>query len=167
MTLVLDDKGKRESAAPVAARVSKGDQVLALDLAFIGDAWRDVPVPEYAQIIHGLGERPLGIMVGQLLEITRWMRDRAGGTPVRMESTGLRHQVTVLAAAALKPSLFSEITIRDGMKSLAYLLETPVQFSQAPELFCLDFYKYFDLDLLQALIEGVRVESKNPGEPAK
>jgi Acetyl xylan esterase (AXE1) len=167
VTLVLNDQGKKESGAPVAARVGKGEQVLALDLAFFGDAWRDVPVPEYAQVIHGLGERPLGIMAGQLLEITRWMRDRAGGAPVRMESTGLRHQVAVLAAAALEPSLFSEISIRDGVKSLACLLETPVQFSQAPELFCLDFYRYFDLDRLQVLIEGVQVESMNPGEPAK
>ncbi|MCX6924245.1 MAG: hypothetical protein NT154_13690, partial [Verrucomicrobia bacterium] len=167
VTLVLNDQGKKESGAAVAARVSKGDQVLALDLAFFGNAWRDVPVPEYAQIIYGLGERPLGIMVGQLLEITRWMRNRAGGAQVRMESTGLRHQVAVLAAAALEPSLFSAITIRDGKKSLACLLETPVQFSQAPELFCLDFYKYFNLDRLQALIEGIRVESRNPREPAK
>ena len=119
VTLVLNDQGKKESGAAVAARVSKGDQVLALDLAFFGNAWRDVPVPEYAQIIDGLGERPLGIIVGQLLEITRWMRVRAGGAPARMDSTGLRQQVAVLAAAALEPSLFSEITIRDGKKSLA------------------------------------------------
>jgi dienelactone hydrolase len=156
VTLVLNDQGKKESGAVVTARVSEGEQVLALDLAFFGNAWRDVPVPEYAQIIHGLGERPLGIMVGQLLEITLWMRRRADGAPVRMESTGLRHQVAVLAAAALEPSLFSEITIHDGKNSLACLLETPVQFSQAPELFCLDLYKYFDLDRLQALNEGNR-----------
>jgi hypothetical protein len=167
VTLVLNDKGKKESPALVATRVSQGEQVLALDLAFFGDAWRDVPVSGYAQIIHGLGERPLGITAGQLLEITRWMRARAGGVPVRVESAGLRHQVAVLAAAALEPRLFSEIVIRDGVKSLSHLLETPVQFSQAPELFCLDFFKYFDLDRLQALLDGVQVEFKNPGEASK
>jgi len=124
-------------------------------------------VAEYEQIIHGLGERPLGILTGQLIEIARWMRDRSGGTPVRVESTGLRHQVAVLAAAALEPGLFSEITIHEGVKSLSCLLETPVQFSQAPELFCLDFYKHFDLDRLQALTEGVRMEFKSRGETAK
>jgi hypothetical protein len=167
VTLVLNDKGKKESAGTVAARVNQGEQVLALDLAFFGDAWREVPVAEYEQIIHGLGERPLGILTGQLIEIARWMRDRSGGAPVRVESTGLRHQVAVLAAAALEPGLFSEITIHEGVKSLSCLLETPVQFSQAPELFCLDFYKHFDLDRLQALTEGVRVEFKGKGETAK
>jgi len=167
VTIILNDRGKKESAAPVAARVAKGDQVLALDLAFFGNAWRDVPVPEYVQIIHGLGERPLGIMVGQLLDIASWMHDRAGGARIRVESAGLRHQVVVLAAANLEPGLFSEITIRDGVKSLSSLLERPVQFSQAPELFCLDFFKYFDLNRLQAMAEGVRVESGSPNEPAK
>ncbi len=141
VTLVLNDQGKTESAAPVAARVVKGDQVLALDLAFFGKAWRGVPVPEYAQVVHGLGERPLGIMVGQLLEISRWLRARAGVTRVRVETTGLRHQVAALAAAALEPGLFSEISIHGGANNLSCLLERPVQFSQAPELFCLDFYK--------------------------
>jgi len=79
----------------------------------------------------------------------------------------LRHQVVVLTTAALEPDLFSEITIRDGVKSLSCLLERPVQFSQAPELFCLDFFKDFDLDRLQAMIRGVQVEFKSLGEPAK
>jgi hypothetical protein len=167
VTLVLNDEGRKESAVSVAARVSRGEQVLALDLAFFGNAWREVPVPEYAQIVHGLGERPLGIMVGQLLEITRWLRDRAGGARVRVESAGLRQQVVVLAAAAFEPDLFSEITIHDGLKTLSSLLERPVSFSQAPELFCLDFFKYFDLDRLQAMAEGVRVESERPWGPPK
>jgi dienelactone hydrolase len=167
VTLILNDNGKKESAAPVAARVIKGDQVLALDLAFFGDAWRDIPVAQYEQIIDGLGERPLGIMAGQLTEITRWVRGLAGGAPVRVESAGLRHQVAALTAAALEPGLFSEITIRDGVQSLSRVLEGPVRFLEAPELFCLDFFKYFDLDRLQALIEGAQVEFRGPGQPAR
>ena len=167
VTLVLNDRGKKESAVQVTARVVKGDQVLALDLAFFGDAWRGVPVPEYAQIADGLGERPLGIMVGQLLEITRWTRGRAGGSRVRVESAGLRHQVAALAAAALEPGLFSEISIHGGVNSLSCLLDRPVQFSQAPELFCLDLFKYFDLDRLQAMTEGVQVDSESLSEPAR
>jgi hypothetical protein len=32
------------------------------------------------------------------------------------------------------------------MHSLAYVLDWPVHFVDAPELFCLDLYKEFDLD---------------------
>jgi hypothetical protein len=43
------------------------------------------------------------------------------------------------------------------MKSLAYLVDTPVPYRSAPELFCLDLYKDFDLDSLGALAAPVKV----------
>jgi hypothetical protein len=46
------------------------------------------------------------------------------------------------------------------MPSLAYLLEKPVEFHQAPELFCFDLYKHFDLDRLTALAAPARVRSE-------
>jgi hypothetical protein len=60
-------------------------------------------------------------------------------------------------AAALDPALFSAIVVRDGMHSLSYVLELPVRFEQAPELFCLDFYKDFDIDRLEALAGPAKV----------
>ena len=77
-----------------------------------------------------------------------------------MESRGIRNQVTVLAAAALEPELFSEVLIREGMPSLGYLLEKPVEFHQAPELFCFDLYKQFDMDRLAALAAPARVRNE-------
>jgi CMP-N-acetylneuraminic acid synthetase len=37
------------------------------------------------------------------------------------------------------------------MKSLSYLLDTPMAFHSAPDLFCLDLYKYFDIDTITAI----------------
>ena len=37
------------------------------------------------------------------------------------------------------------------MPSLGFLLDTPVTFQDAPDLFCLDLYKLFDLDQLAAM----------------
>jgi hypothetical protein len=62
-----------------------------------------------------------------------------------------------LVAAALDPALFSDIVVRDGMHSLSYVLELPVRFDQAPELFCLDIYKDFDIDRLEALAAPAKV----------
>jgi hypothetical protein len=47
------------------------------------------------------------------------------------------------------------------MSSLDFLLQTPVTFDQAPELFCLDLYKDFDIDRLAVIAAPaqVRVES--------
>ena len=74
-----------------------------------------------------------------------------------METFGIRNQVVALIAADLAPGLFSEIAIRGGMPSLRYLLDTPVKFESAPDLFCLDLYKQFDIDRLAMIAEPARV----------
>ena len=56
-------------------------------------------------------------------------------------------------------TLFSEIVVRDGMHSLSYLLDAPVKFEQAPELFCLDLFKYFDIDSLEAMAAPAEVRT--------
>lgn len=151
VTVTLHDKGKKAAGAQVSDRVNRGEQVLAVDLLFTGDAWAKIDSADYQQILHGIGDRPIGLEAAQLIEIARWIRERAGASKVRLETDGIRNQVAVLIASALQPGLFSEVVIRDGMASLSYLLEKPVEFQQAADLFCLDLYKEFDLDLLAAV----------------
>jgi hypothetical protein len=43
------------------------------------------------------------------------------------------------------------------MRSLSYALDRPVRFEQAPELFCLDLYKDFDIDRLEAMTAPAKV----------
>jgi hypothetical protein len=81
-------------------------------------------------------------------------------TKVRFESRGMRNQVAALIASALEPELFSEVVIRESIPSLSYLLEKPVEYQQAAELFCLDFYKEFDLDQLAAMCGSTRIVSQ-------
>src|SRR5439155_1499785 len=129
------------------------EQVLALDLLLSGDAAPESPW-EYAALLAATGERPLGIEAAQLIAVTKWLRENSGGRgPVRLETTGPRSQTIALVAAALESALFSEIAVHDGIKSLGHLLEAAVPYRQAPELFCLDFYKYFDLDILATLAQ--------------
>jgi hypothetical protein len=47
--------------------------------------------------------------------------------------------------------VFSVVVNQNAMKSLSYLFDKPVPFRSAPELFCLDLYKDFDVDSLSAL----------------
>jgi dienelactone hydrolase len=157
VTVILNDKGKAAAGAQVSERVNRGEQVLALDLLFIGDAWKDIPGYSYAQILHGTGDRTLGMMAAQLNAVTQWFKTRSKATAVRLECNGLRSQAAGLSAAALNPALFSDIVIHDGVSSLSYLLEKPVAYRETPELFCLDLYKYFDFDRLTALAAPARV----------
>jgi len=53
------------------------------------------------------------------------------------------------------------------MPSLGYLLEAPVRFEEAPELFCLDLYKEFDLDRLAAVAAPTPVTLERQVKPHK
>jgi dienelactone hydrolase len=151
VTIVLDDNGREAAAEAVSERVNRGEQVLALDLLFTGSSWKDTQPFQFAQLLDGLGDRPLGLEAAQLTSIAHWARERAGVAKVGLEPGGVRTQMISLVAAALEPGLFSTLAIRNGAHSLSYALELPVRFEQAPELFCLDLYKDFDVDRLEAL----------------
>jgi hypothetical protein len=132
--------------------------VLALDLAFVGSAWSERETRRLLQNITGLGERPVGLQAAELVAVVRWLQARsAAPASVRLETTGVRSQLAALVAAALEPRLFTEIAVRDGMASLGEALDEPVEYMDAPELFCLDLYKEFDVPSLAALAAPTRV----------
>ncbi len=137
-TILLADGGKKTAGEAVSERVNRGEQVLALDLLFFGDAAPRNPGPHaYAQVISSAGERPLGIQAAQLIALVRWLE----APRVRIEATGPRSQVVARVAAALEPKLFAEVVTREGLTSLRQLLDAPVEYQAAPELFCLDLLR--------------------------
>jgi hypothetical protein len=156
-TILLHDGGRSQSTAAAAERVNRGDQVLVLDLAFVGASWSDRETRRLLQNITGLGERPVGLQAAELVAVARWLSARSSPSSLRLETTGPRSQLAGLVAAALEPRLFSELVVRDGMKSLGEALEKPVEYMDAPELFCLDLYKEFDVASLAALAAPTRM----------
>jgi dienelactone hydrolase len=155
-TIVLDDAGRAQAGTVAAERLNRGEQVLAVDLAFQGEAWSVRETRRLLQNLNGLGERPLGLQAAELAAVARWLQGRGASRP-RIEAKGMRSQLVALVAAALEPSLYSEVVVRDGIPSLGRLLEQPVEFMDAPELFCLDLYKDFDVASLAALAALGRV----------
>jgi len=118
------------------------------------------PSALYGLLLSAAGDRPLGMQAAQLIGIANWVRQQNGPRTIAVESTGIRNQVTTLVAAGLEPAHFAEIRVRDGMKSLNYLLEKGIHYQEAPDLFCLDLYKDFDIESLAALAEPVKVTQK-------
>jgi hypothetical protein len=153
VTILLNDKGKKASAAAVADRINRGEQAWALDLLFTGDAWTQPAPAEYAQFLDGIGDRPIGREASQLIEVGHWIQHHSGVQKLRLEASGIRTQTAALVAAALEPQMFSAVVVHEGAQSLDYLLEAPVEYREAPDLFCLDLFKEFDLDRL-ALVAG-------------
>jgi len=166
-TIVLNDKGYKSSAQMVADRVNRGEQVLALDPLFFGATSPDETDPAYWELlVAGSGDRPLGIEVAQLIGIAKFFG--SAKQKVRVETEGIRAQTVAMSAAALEPALFSGIYSRGGMSSFRYLLDAPVQYRTAPDLFCLDLFKYFDMDRLAAIASEVKIDGGTPlGETAR
>jgi dienelactone hydrolase len=161
VTVILNDAGKKAAGKEVADRVNRGEQVLALDLLMNGAAAEHKSLAaSYTEILHGTGDRPLGLQAAQLIEISKWGCQRSGNPTVRLELSGMRTQVTGLVAAALEPQLFSKIVVHEGISSLGFLLAKPVTFQDAPELFCLDLYKKFDIDRLTTLAAPAEVKTE-------
>ena len=115
------------------------------------------PSALYGQLLAPLGERPLGIRAAQLVAAARWLEETTGTRRIRLEGSGIRSQVVALIAAALKPELFSQVRIQQGMDSLSHLYAVPVTYQQAPDLFCRDLYKEFDLDQLEVLAQPTEI----------
>lgn len=165
VTIVINDKGFKASAQYIADGVNRGEQVIALEPLFFGSTTPDDTDPAYWEmLVASSGDRPLGIEVGQLVAIAKSFY--TGQRKIRLETAGIRSQVVALAAAALEPELFSEVDSDDAMTSLGYLLDTPVPYRSAPDLFCLDLYKYFDIDRLAALASPVRIQTGKKASPS-
>src|SRR5439155_23422151 len=168
VTIVLNDTGKKASVEDVSSRVNRGEQVLAVDLLFTGDASPEKPSPaDYALILAATGTRPIGLEAAQLIALARWLRGSSRKSQVRLEITGMRSQVVALIASSVDPTLFSGVFIYKGIKSLAYLLDAPVAYRTASDLFCLDLYREFDLDLLALVAEPAKVSYRTSEGPAE
>jgi len=177
VTLILDDRGRGMAFAEVAARVDRGDQVMAANLLFtdekvmtkqpdgvgtVGSSMGSLGL--YAQVFDTVGDRALGVEAAEVVELAKWLRARSNHQTIRVESHGIRSQTVALMAVALEPALFSEFVATKGMTSFGYLLNLPVKSDDAADLFCLDLYQAFDIDELEAMSGAVRVIRRDPLE---
>jgi len=156
VTIVLADEGYKAAGEAVSEHVNRGEQVLALDLLFNGATAPENPA-DWEMLATTTGDRPLGLQAAQLLAVATWLRTNAGRS-ISIETEGIRNQVIAVTSAALEPTAFARTESRQSMGSLNYLLTNSVPFRSAPELFCLDLYRYFDLDRLALIAAPTEVK---------
>lgn len=151
-TLLLDDRGRAAASETVSDRLNRGETVAAVDLLFTGNADTIAhPYPVHDRMLACIGQRALGLRAAQLAAIAEWFRERYRPARVRIETAGPRTQVAALAAGALNPGAFAEHRVRDGWTSLATIYDERIEYQKAPELFCMDLYREFDIGLLETL----------------
>lgn len=156
--ILLADKGKASVSVEASDYVNRGQQVLAVDLLFTGDnALPARVVPEYTQLLSSMGDRPVAMEAAQLAAIGRWSQESTSTQKKQIHATGMRSQLVSEVTVALDSTAFSQLTIQSGIGSLRHLLDAPVPYEEAPDMFCLDLYKEFDLPKLTALAGPTQV----------
>jgi dienelactone hydrolase len=159
VTVVLNDKGYKASENMVTDRVNRGEQVLALDTILNGATKpTESNAAVWPMMLVTDGDRPLGLQVAQLLATCKWLQKTTGRQTIRLETEGIRSQMIALIAASIEPGLFSNLVSNDVLESLGELLDGPLIYRATPEVFCLDLYKYFDIDRLEALASPTKIE---------
>ncbi len=171
LVIVLDDKGRMGETAQnsahiplVAFLIGRDEQVLTLNLLFTGDAspgGRN-DITNFAEMLEAIGKRPVGLEAAQLIAVARWGKTQWNPSRISVRAQGMRSQLVALTAAALEPTLFRNVGIRQGIASLSDVYSKPVKFGDAPELFCLDLYKRFDIHRLSVLAAPTTVDDRLP-----
>ena len=158
VTIVLNDEGYKASAQTISGLINRGQQVLAVDLLFNG-ATAPENSASWQMLVATTGDRPLGLEAAQLLGLASWLRTTPATGRINVVTEGTRNRVIALTAAALSPQIFAGIESHGSMASLDDLLKRGLPYRSAPELFCLDFYKYFDLDRLALMAAPTQVST--------
>ncbi len=166
--IILNDNGKKAAADYVSDRLNRGEQVLVVNLLFTEDASPNAYDREtFVLMLATIGQRAIGMEVAQLIALGQWLQNASGTRHIRLESDGIRSQITALIASGIGPELFSPVVIRDGMPSFQYILDKPVPYQAAPDLFCLDLYKEFDVEYLAALAQPSLSVQKDDGAESR
>jgi dienelactone hydrolase len=184
-TVLISDSGIGSTVTDVGNAVNSGQRVLVFDPIFFGE---NIPDDEhrpdaaaFVQMLAATGHRAPGLEAAQVTAVVRWLSENldhgsptpgSGGAhaagpvaPVKIVTTGPRSETVAIVAAALEPTLFSELASRQAIPSLMDIFEHPQAYHEASDLMCLDLYSGFDFNVLAAMASPVKVNlSATAGE---
>jgi hypothetical protein len=159
IAIVFADKGKTTITEPVEKLVENGSLVISVDPLFIGEC---VPAKDqswqYAQMVATVGERPLGIQVGQIGAIIEWACKEYEIERVSLYSIGWNASIIALSACGLYGDRVHSVILEDAPASLKWLISRHLDYETYPALFCFGLLKQFDVQELIALCNPVKVE---------
>ena len=149
--IVMADEGRAAASARIAALLSEGKRVVAIDPFYFGESKLTKRDFLFAMLIAGLGERPLGLQAGQVASVARWLALERKLGPVSVHAVGPRTSLGALIAAALETKAIGAHTTEGAYRSLHEILEQNLSVDKTPELFCFGLLEHFDIPQIEAL----------------
>ncbi|RUL83891.1 alpha/beta hydrolase family protein [Tautonia sociabilis] len=150
--VLLADGGRAEAVDAAVSLLAEGKRVVAIDPFDFGESKPAERDYLWALMIASVGERPIGVQVGQLLASCRAFRPEGSEEPVSVEAIGPRTGVIALIASAIDPEAVGGLTLHQPMTSLKEIVEEGRPFQQSPELFCFGLLESFDLPQIEELV---------------
>lgn len=150
-TLLLADGGRASAGQDVRRLIGEGRRVAAMDPWYFGESALGQRDFLFGLLVAALGERPLGIQVGQVTATARWLRARHGA-PVEIVARGPRTSLIALVAAALEADAIAGVQAHDGWRTLREVLDRNISAQQMPEMFTFGLLAEFDIPQIEQLI---------------
>ena len=165
VAVLCSDEGYEKLGAEARRLANKGHRVLMVDLTGIG---RSAPSKAmlFSLLTSAIGDRPLGIVAGQLAAVARWAAKANGNSPVMLASVGPRMGVTVLVAAAEETEAIGGVELTGALGSLKEVIEGNKGVNDWPELFCFGLLEAFDIKEIAGLVGPREIELREPSERA-
>ncbi len=158
-SLVLNDAGRAKAGDDVRRILGEGRRVAAVDPWYFGESALGQRDFLFGLLVAALGERPLGLEVGQVTATARWLKSRHGA-PVEIVARGPRTSLIALVAAALEPDAISGVQTHDGWRTLREVLDRNISAQQMPEMFTFGLLAEFDVPEIEALVRPRSVVAK-------
>jgi len=140
--ILLSDGGRRQLHDSVLGQMKSFHRVVAADVFGTGES--SYPA-KYQMTLAAHGERPLGIMVGQIMGLVDWSHSTLGGDPIHLSATGLSTSFASLCSAAIQPEYLDGLNLEGLHSSLKHLINIPVDYESAPQLFCFGLLESIDV----------------------
>jgi dienelactone hydrolase len=157
IAVMIADRGRSSQTRRVYDLAESGCRVIAPDVFGTGES--ETP-PRMQMVLASAGERPLGILVGQILAVAKW----AGGRKrVRLQAAGPITAFAALCAAAFEPKRFFHLHLEGLYDSLKRLIDLPVSYDSAVPLFCFGLLKVVDVPELMVMTEGLSIDIPGRG----
>ena len=162
LIVVIGDGGRKGQIQRVTDFSESGHRVICADVFGTGES--DTPA-RMQMVLASVGERSLGILVGQILGLARWAGKRRG---IQLHATGPVTAFAALCAAAIDPKRFTGLHLDGLYDSLKRLIDLPVPYDSAVPLFCFGLLEVVDVPELFVLTEGlpISISGRGPIQPA-